>query len=65
MAPSYDGVAFRAGVELVLGGKKAPNGYTEETLHSFRREAKALQLAEATASVSAEGAAGVHRRPKL
>ena len=65
MAPTYDGVAFGAALELVLGGKKAPNGYTEETLHSFRRQAKALQLAEVTAQVSAEGVAGVQRRPRL
>jgi malate synthase len=65
MAPSYDGVAFGAAVELVLGGKKAPNGYTEDTLHSFRRQAKALQLVEATSQVAAEGAAGGRRRPKL
>ena len=32
--------AFQAALKLVLEGKKAPNGYTEYTLHEFRKKIK-------------------------
>ena len=58
MAPAYNGPAFNAAVELVLGGRGAPNGYTEETLHAFRRKVKAGVAAAAESSVAAQGAGG-------
>jgi len=34
-------IAYQAALKLVLDGKRAPNGYTEFTLHDARRQAKA------------------------
>ncbi|MGH8492067.1 MAG: malate synthase G [Moraxellaceae bacterium] len=41
MAPSYDGIAYKAACELVFDGCAQPSGYTEPVLHRSRLELKA------------------------
>ena len=40
MGPAFIGPAFRAATELVMDGTRQPSGYTEPTLHRWRRKFK-------------------------
>jgi len=41
MAPHYISLAFHAAQDMIFHGRRAPNGYTEPTLHRRRKQLKA------------------------
>ena len=41
MAPSFDGIAYKCALDLVLKGRVQPSGYTEPLLHAARAAVKA------------------------
>jgi len=63
MSPEYASPEWRAALELVFSGCRAPNGYTEESLTRWRRVRKEVDAASLREDVEASRLNLAHPNP--